>query len=277
MILGVDHLALSTDNFQDACHVLESSAFAPVFTVKDGSTSREISPFMHQFNPDFNMAYCRSPAGGVTLELTQYSSPRKADNPGYRVLFSAAPEGAKKSLPPENGDPWAPVLRAAMGIDAHTAFWEPFSASVWVGNETAASTHIIGILSLASNIENAMHFWCEGLHFSLKEQGVMDKGRKWSRLVLSSPVPAWRLNLVLAEDDETDKEVMLDQAGFPCLGLLSSNVEEDANKAHSAGGRDFTQLFTMQINQKAMKLIMFRTPEGKLVELIELDKQGDMA
>jgi hypothetical protein len=33
----------------------------------------------------------------------------------------------------------------------------------------------------------------------------------------------------------------------------------------------------MRINQKAMKLIMFRTPEGKLVELIELDKQGDMA
>ncbi|MDP7191472.1 MAG: hypothetical protein QF553_06375 [Alphaproteobacteria bacterium] len=277
MILGVDHLALSTDNFEDACHVLESSTYAPVFTVEDGSTSQEISPFMHQFSPDFHMAYCRSPAGGVTLELTRYSPPRKANNPGYGVLFSAAPEGIRKALPPKNEGIWTPVLRAAMDVDVHPAFWEPFSASVWVGDGTAASTHILGILSPTSNIENATRFWREGLHFSLKGQGVTDEGRKWARLVLPSPVPAWRLDLVLAEDEEIYEEAMLDQAGFPCLGLLSSNVEEDANRAHNAGGHDFTQLFTMRINQKAMKLIMFRTPEGKLVELIELDKQGDMA
>ncbi|MBL6935334.1 MAG: hypothetical protein ISR48_07965 [Alphaproteobacteria bacterium] len=275
MILGVDHLALSTHDFRDACRVLESSTYAPIFTVEDGSTSQEISPFMHQFSPDFHMAYCRSPAGGVTLELTRYSPPQKANNPGYGVLFSAAPEGVREALAPENGDIWAPVLRAAMNVDAHSALWEPFSASVWAGNGATESTHILGILIPVPNIENAMRFWCEGLRFSLKEQGVTDEGKKWTRLVLPSPVPAWRLDLVLAEDEETHEEVMLDQAGFPCLGLLSSNVEEDANKARHAGGHSFTPRFTMQINQKTMKLIMFRTPEGKLVELIELDNRGD--
>ena len=64
----------------------------------------------------------------------------------------------------------------------------------------------------------------------------------------------------------------LDDAGFPCLALISNRVAEDQNNAIEMGGRDASEKFALEIGGKMLEIVVLRGPDNELVELIEFQR-----
>ena len=122
------------------------------------------------------------------------------------------------------------------------------------------SSGIIWLLS--QDRERERRFWCDALGFRPHE----DSG-EIIRLV--SPVPVWSVTLNVIKEPSAPLDPPLDIAGYAALAFYSSNVEADRDRAIAAGGRTPTDPFTVKLDRE-MKIIMLRSPEGTIIELIEV-------
>ena len=103
-------------------------------------------------------------------------------------------------------------------------------------------------------------FLCGGLGFQKQTGGVM---------LLKSALPSWRVCAAVVEDPAAPIDPPLDIAGRCALAFYSSDVEADRDRAIAAGGRTPTEPFFVTLERK-MKIIMLRSPEGTIIELIEV-------
>ena len=119
----------------------------------------------------------------------------------------------------------------------------------------------VGTIAVSSrDTQKESKFFCGGLGFQEPEIG---------RLFLSSVVPKWRFRLDIVEDSGAPVDPPLDIDGRCALAFYSSDVEADRYRALMAGGRDPTDPFTVKLDRE-MKIIMLRSPEGTIIELIEV-------
>ena len=89
-------------------------------------------------------------------------------------------------------------------------------------------------------------------------------------MAFRSPVKNWSLIVILAETINDDSLPMLDDAGFPCLALLTTNLERDREKLKEAGTNNSSGQFQLTVNQKQLKVEIFRGTNGELIELVEI-------
>ena len=99
-----------------------------------------------------------------------------------------------------------------------------------------------------------------GLGFRVGERGVLH---------LVRPVPQWCVKLDVRADADAAIDPPLDIAGYTAIAFYSTDVEADRYRALMAGGRTPTDPFTVKIDRE-MKIIMLRSPEGTIIELIEV-------
>ena len=105
-------------------------------------------------------------------------------------------------------------------------------------------------------------FFCGGLGF------VAESPDDWF-IELPSPILRWAKNMVLRREASAPIDPPLDIFGFAALAFYSSDVEADRDRAIAAGGRTPTEPFFVTLERK-MKIIMLRSPEGTIIELIEV-------
>jgi hypothetical protein len=65
---------------------------------------------------------------------------------------------------------------------------------------------------------------------------------------------------------------MLDDSGPNAIALLSTDIASDCNLAMNAGATDLTHPFTLTVNKKPLKIALLRSPEGLMIELIQLQR-----
>jgi hypothetical protein len=116
------------------------------------------------------------------------------------------------------------------------------------------------IITYNRNVEAEVGFFCNGL-------GFKDSAFAW--IDLSSPVEAWSVRLYPLSVPDAPIDPPLDINGYAALAFYSSNGEADRDKAIAAGGRTPTEPFTIKLDRE-MKIIMLRSPEGTIIELIEV-------
>jgi hypothetical protein len=90
-------------------------------------------------------------------------------------------------------------------------------------------------------------------------------------LHLESRLPRWQGDIRITHDACAPIDQPLDIAGYAALAFYSTDVEADRDKAIAAGGRTPTEPFTVNLDRE-MKIIMLRSPEGTIIELIQVLK-----
>lgn len=101
---------------------------------------------------------------------------------------------------------------------------------------------------------------------SLKFQKISEREFKLTR-----PFPQWNCQIELIHEASV-KRSMLDSKGYSCLAFICNNIENDLIVAEQNGATSLTSIFALSVNQKKLRIAMFRLPGGALIELIQFDK-----
>lgn len=277
MILGVDHLALSTIDLEQDCLHLEVAGVRPKFLQRAIPNSPLKREFLAAYEPLHSIAFCPAKAG-VAIELTQHGERLISGRSPLQVYMNQPPPGSRQAEPSDPGLPF--IWRAALGCDSpELCVWTGLKAAFWVDRNLPVSpfTGVRAVLVPVVDLSRASRFWQSGLGCRQEAQSQVDGTLRWGRFAFRSPVPAWSLTLILAECEQPNLVPFLDTNGFPCLALLSSNLERDCERVCQAGAIGMSQPFCVSINNKRLRVVILRGPDQELIELIQVGDAGDGA
>ncbi len=105
-------------------------------------------------------------------------------------------------------------------------------------------------------------FFRTALRFAPREDGS---------LAFTGRVPGWSVTIRNLADAQAPIDPPLDLEGLSCLAFLSTAPEADAQAMVPLGGRDVTEAFRLEINGRRLRVLMLRSPEGTLIELIKIE------
>ena len=205
MILGFDHLALSSTDVQAT---LASFDFPIELKFHERGIANHPAkrPFLERWQDTHELAFV-IPAAGPSIEITSH---------GERCAGSSGPFGI---------DPDGDITLRCPDVGAES------------------------------------EFWAAGLGF----RKLSDP----SRLELARPVPRWSCRIRLAPGDPDEAVSSLDSTGYPCLALLSSDIEADTRRAAAAGAVESSAIFDMVVGGKSVRIAMIRSPGGAICELVQ--------
>lgn len=271
MILGADHVALSCREVVEGARCLESFGYTTQFTELDLPNDAAKKAFLSAYAPSHAIAYCRH-EHGMSVELVQHAAPLREGLSAYQVAVEGWPAEAVaygEAVPPSWSRAWEDVFGCGA---AEPAVWGPFRAQMWCVETPGGAPRgsVRGIMLPVSDLAAAKRFWGNGLGGRAAAQGTLASGEAWARLSFPSPVPAWSLEIVLAESAVRPGHPLLDASGFACLALLTNRLEADAGSAMRRGGREAGPRFDLTVSGKLLHIIMVRGPGGELVELIQV-------
>lgn len=90
------------------------------------------------------------------------------------------------------------------------------------------------------------------------------------RLRLASRFPSWSASIRLEPDPEAPIDPPLDVKGYSCIAFYSSDPVHDCAALQARGGRMATRPFDIELGDRSMQIVMLRSPEGTLCELIKV-------
>jgi hypothetical protein len=273
MILVVDHIGLSCDDISYGARLLTESGFITRFVQKCVPNHPLKKPFLTSYEPEHAIAYCRS-GQGISIELIQHSEPLLYRISPYQVLFTRPPVDTTPftGVLPLN---WQEAMRSALECsNPLTALWRPLHAQFWYNGrlDIPAPLSVKALLVPVSDLSSARKFWVDGLGFRVIEAGSIGEKYCWLHIAIHAPVPAWSLEIVLAQGETTTEPCYLDSAGFSCLALLSSSVIVDRDRAVEMGGLEPTEKFVLKVGGKCLDIVLLRGPDKEIIEMIGLSK-----
>lgn len=273
MIMGIDHIALSCENVIQGADFLRQVGYRAKFIQEQVPNPAAKKDLLRSYEPFHSIAYCQA-EGSVAIELTAHSRLRRGTPSPYQVLLNRFPDHSdfcKDELPPGVESAW----RASMGcIRPRSATWSPFQAQFWCDTkpEDASSKFVRALMFPVSNLSASERFWVQGLGCQCIKRGETETGNAWVRVGFRAPVPAWCLDLVLVEMKFARERPLIDDAGFPCLALISRRLASDKEQALKLGAREVCDQFNLEVGSRVLNILILRGPDDELVEFIEISK-----
>lgn len=275
MILGIDHIALSCKDVVSGAKKLGEIGYKIKFVHEDLPNHSAKRHLLRFYEPIHSVAYCQA-QHSVSVELTQHSSPLRDDAASpFQVLLNRPPANAL----PFRGEllpTWESTWSAALGCSKTVAaLWEPFCAQVWyVRPAHEASRELVSALLVPIiDLSISERFWVRGLGCRVANRGVDEDGRRWTRVSFRAPVRSWSLDVVLAEDGRGNASPYLDDAGFPCLAVITNRIADDQDVLLKMGGGDASKRFAIEVGGKMLGIVVLRGPDNELIELIEVQRR----
>ena len=254
MILGVDHLALSCAALEPAIQQLTAFGFRLDFAQPDLPNHPGKKPLLKDFQPTHGIAYMRAPAG-VAIELVNHSAPLTAGRSPYRVLATGPKAVADHGVTPEDWD----------GLSAYPTEWAALAVRWWLTPSEEQGTRVKAVSLPVPDLAAATRFWVDGLGAS--RRAATGKGA-W--VGYRRPVASWSLEVFLQEGPSAGEKPMLDDAGFPCVALLTNRMDDDLEKATKAGGEVICPPYVVTVNGRPLTVAMLRGPAAEIVEFIQV-------
>jgi hypothetical protein len=124
----------------------------------------------------------------------------------------------------------------------------------------SADRRFIEVRARDSELEKA--FFCTALRCVQQQDGS---------LALAARIPSWSVAIRIQEDADAPLDPPLDVDGLSCLAFLSTSPEADAEAMIACGGRSVTPPFRLSVNGRQLKVLMLRSPEGTLIELVKIE------
>jgi hypothetical protein len=276
MILGVDHLALSTDHPAGVSAALASAGMRLEFSeqgLPNGSGKR---PLLLVYEPTHDISYLR-PASGPRIELTRHAAALTRSASPLQVVFQGEPEGVEPFPLPEQADLSRVFAEGAGVLGARSVWWPAARCQCWVAPGENGTVGIRALLIPVTSLTASGKFWESGLG-AVREREDLHHAPAYRRVAYRRPVPAWSLEIHLVEMSRlAETSWRLDQAGFPCIALLSSRLEEDIERATAVGAEVPCAPYELVVHERRLRICILRGPAGELVELIEIVRNPSRA
>lgn len=179
-----------------------------------------------------------------------------------REVFRRVPSAPEKwplmAARPESHD--LAILHGTPPIEvlAHDSGTVDAAPRLTLGNEGRVT-----VLARDAVAEEA--FFCNGLGFEATSDHLLE---------LNSRFEQWRVNLMVVPSEGSPLDPPLDLRGFGCLAFYSTNVLADAKRLLEHGGRDATEAFDIELGDRPMTVLMLRSPEGTIIELIKIKRKS---
>lgn len=90
-------------------------------------------------------------------------------------------------------------------------------------------------------------------------------------LAFTARIPSWSVAIRVQQDADAPVDPPLDVDGLSCIAFLSTSPEADAEAMVACGGRSITNAFRLNVNGRQLKVLMLRSPEGTLIELVKIE------
>ena len=254
MIVGIDHIAFSVSDIEEALPLVASWGYRSVFVEKGVLNHVAKTPFLRKREEKHNIAYCESLRGGVAIELTVHGDVRVA--PVGRSRRPHVRRTAEGNLPATGP---APLIKVS---PYQVYFSQTFP-------------RVIDVVSLeTSDVERSAGFWSK-LGFKEKSPAGARTLRRQgagmtSELSFTTPLASQKLTLRLIHSPKKSKRLYyIDDRGFPCIAFLTTHIERDRLLL----GDTASDIFSMTIHQQLLDICLGRGPDGECVELIAIRKR----
>lgn len=263
MILGIDHIAVSTSCVHESAHALRSEGVEIIFIENNIPNGEPKRNFLSAYTPRHSIALCR-PRDGIAVEFTQHET--STGLPGSYRLFGNISSSLRDLVNQQaHNDEWDGVERTSDGYELPQR--DCMNASISQSLTTESASRGIRVVGLqVPHLEQSIRFWSDAFRFRKVAMGVNRVGNQWARLAFRAIRPNWSIELVLVENRSLVLPIpMLDDQGATCLALLSTDIRADLARAHESPA----SAFELDVAGKRLTIALLRGPSGEIIELIQ--------
>mgnify|MGYP001544167032 CR=1 FL=1 len=114
----------------------------------------------------------------------------------------------------------------------------------------------------AYNKKTEEEFWENVLRF---------KKISGNKMNLRSFNPSLSCTIEICQNKDFSK-YYLDSKGYTCMAFYSNNLKEEIRNIEKFGGKEISDIFSFNVNNKLFNITLFRTAGGNLCELLELKR-----
>ena len=134
------------------------------------------------------------------------------------------------------------------------------SKNMDVQNRLFYNDSMMTILIPSGCFAKEIDFWC---WLGFKESG--------NCLRLSRPVKTWNLDISFVSTEQDLVEQKLDLQGFTSIAFIVKDLALFKSKLKNKVIW-ISEIFTLEVNEQKMDILLFKTPSGVIIELIEVLK-----
>lgn len=263
MIVGIDHVALNAEEIDAAIGSLGAAGYELAFSERGLTNDPGKKRLLRHWFPEHAIAYLRAPQRPA-IELTNYGSVTDAGPVGFHVLLGNLPPDAT-AIPGDAAA--ATVWREALNCADPRAFsWSALPATGWYDAAASPTSGVVGVIAPVPNVEQAAGFWMDAFRVGTSRRG--GHTLRWSTVTVRAAMPQWSMPIVFVGQERP--RAQLDDAGFACVALLTTNVGADLAAAEQCGATDSTGLFDVVVNRRQLRVAILRGRGGELIELIQV-------
>jgi hypothetical protein len=229
MIIQIDHLALTSNNFERDSAFLARLGYHMEFTEIEISNPTNKKPLLSKYHPTHDLRLLKKD-GSYPIELLNHTSSTRYS--GYLTPVAS-------NLPPE-------------------AAAEPQAAFFQIEHSQSTGTAVNKVLTQSSKPEASLAFW-QQLGFQ-KKQGA-------DSLLFSSPFQKGALHLEVQSSNAAEQPFRLDDTGFQCLALVSTDADKERKRLQQQGIQ-VTEPEALVVHKRKLLLFFAQGPAGELVEIL---------
>ncbi|MFJ8659373.1 VOC family protein [Streptomyces sp. NPDC093795] len=207
--------------------------------------------------------------GGLRLEVVRHR--RTSGRPSaYGALFRGLPPDGAGAVEPASGEGESVVRdvlrRAGPMADPVYRRLPTVGGLAWYD---AVSTEggLAGILCTVPDVIQEAAFWAEFAGASWQERGP-----DAACGTIPSPRPRGECAFVIARGEDGPGHAMND-VGFPSMGVFSTSIEADRDRAVAAGATPLAEPIVTDVGGRRLAMALIRTPGGAPVELLSVARK----
>lgn len=258
--IGVDHVCATVNDTDSLARNFADLGMSIVFHERDVEVAALKAPVMREVSPLHHMLLLR-PQVGMLFEAIDHGT-RPSDNMGpFQVLLSL-PECAKS----ENPSVVSTAASAAFNADVFAGKIPGSNIDCMIIADAKKFLGVQSVILSRADLDGAQSFWIDGLGF---KETRRDPKNNWSLLTFTSPVPSWSHSILLVRDGDNLAN-QLDDMGWTCLSMLTSNMDDARKRVVDAGGKIVTEVYEVPADGKMLKLCFARGKTGELLELLDM-------
>ena len=232
---------------------------------------------MREFHPTHSIAYCKPSNQSVALELVDHgvSSTGGCASP-YQAMFSGKSPGQMCVEASETGsNAIREVLVRFADGEINKVFLTAFDTACWwrrsVGPTEPESSSVDALVLGVADLARSTKFWTGGLGFVVGRASPERDTPESKVMSFPSRISSWRLPIILVENKAVQQPppACLDDNGFPCIALISTDLNEDRKRLVQYGASTIGEDFNLVVAGRALRFCIVRGPDTELLELIQ--------
>ena len=250
MIVKIDHVALSSLNFEEDITVMKSLGYKPIFVEKDIKNLEIKRGLMRRFSKRQGLALLEQ-EGCLGVELINHGHINSQET-SITPIFENVPVDLVEI-----------ATRKKINDNIFTeARIKSLNIPIYITTSAGSSEFRFNKLMIKTrDMKKALNFWeCLGFKsVNVNENSAISE--------FKSPFDEAAYQIHIQENSAVENHRYLDDTGFNCIAFISNSVRNEKESLDKQGVK-VTEIEDIELNGRTLSIFFAFGPSGELVELI---------